>query len=133
MHLTQGEVGLLLFGLMAKKYYVDIFFIFFLLCISVTSFHLGTGSELVLPQANKQIKTETTIGLEEMEHNEWISEWDFNNMPSNVKNEVALVFGIKEMKSMLQFTTQGVDKISLVTLSFHWGDRPWTVETKGKD
>ena len=40
-------------------------------------------------------------------------------MPSNVKNEVALVFRIKEMKSMLRFTTQGVDKISLVTLSFH--------------
>ena len=73
----------------------------------------------MLPLANKQIKTETTIGLEETEHYEWVSERDFNNMPSNVKNEVALVFRIKEMKSMLRFTTQGVDKISLVTLSFH--------------
>ena len=86
----------------------------------------------MLPLANKQIKTETTIGLEETEHYDWVSERDFNNMPSNVKNEVALVFGIKEMKSMLQFSTQGGDETSLVTLSFHWGGRPLIVETKGK-
>lgn len=76
------------------------------------------------------------MGLEESEHYDWVSERDFNdkgnNMPSNVKNEVALVFGIKEMKSMLQFSTQSGDEASVVTLSFHWGGRPLIVETKGK-
>jgi len=101
--------------------------------ITATSFHHGSGSALALSQADKQMKTETSIGLEELEDYDWVSgrEEIDEDMPPNVNNEVALVIGIKEIKSMFQFCSQGGDDGTATTLSFHWAGKPLIVETKG--
>ena len=80
------------------------------------------------------MKVETSIGLEELEEYDWVSGRDNDSdddLPPNVNTEVALVIGTKEIKSMLQFSSQGGDDHSLTTLSFHWGGKPLIVETKG--
>jgi Rad9 len=52
--------------------------------------------------------------------------------PKHVNEEVALVFGVKEAKAMLQFCSQGMLNQELrVTMTFHWGGRPILMETKG--
>lgn len=109
--------------------------------VTATSFHHGdvnvTSNALLSASTASLLKTETCISAEELE------EYDFRDdrntdekegipPPTNVNEEVALVFLGKESKAMLQFCSQAVLNEELrVAITFHWGGKPVLLETKG--
>jgi Rad9 len=128
--------------------------------VSATSFHHSTdthegvsqqlqrgGSSTMnaMRQASNSsiLKTETTIGCEELEEFDFVSNRDIDDsMPESVNDHVVLVFCLKEAKAMLQFCSS-VQSISTsntyggfldqpeqaVSISFHWGGKPLIIET----
>lgn len=97
--------------------------------ISATSFHT---------QTTHQFKSETTLSCDDLQDFYFKDDRnnldDDNDMPPNVNEEVTLVFGLKELKAMLQFCNRGASDTNsglAVILFFHWGGKPLVVETEG--
>ena len=119
--------------------------------ISATSFHthISSSSSNATPGSNFHFKSETTLSCEELQDFYYkddrtaldnYTENDANNhdnndndMPPNVNEDVTLVFGLKELQSMLQFCNKGggQDNSSTIILYFYWGGKPLIVETEG--
>lgn len=120
--------------------------------ISATSFHTHISSSSsttnATPGSNFHFKSETTLSCEELQdfyykddrtaldnytENDDDNEEHDNDMPPNVNEDVTLVFGLKELQSMLQFCNKGgrQDNSSTVILYFYWGGKPLIVETEG--
>lgn len=80
------------------------------------------------------LKTETSIGYDELIDLEYVSHPDesFEDdpipPPADLKEQVVLVFTLKEFKSMLQFCSQALDQSLPVSLSFFWGGKPIVVK-----
>jgi hypothetical protein len=99
----------------------------------------------------KLIKTETCIGCDELDDfhfrdDRHVEEDDHDNegggdsLPSNVNEQVILVYNMKEAKAMLTFcataahtTNTSMEPSELkVCMSFHWGGKPIVLETHGQ-
>lgn len=53
--------------------------------------------------------------------------------PTNLKEQVILVFTLKEFKAFLQFCSQAVvDQELQLSIQFHWGGRPMVLKTVGE-
>lgn len=84
----------------------------------------------------KSLKTETSIGYDELIELHYVSmpELEENEPippPDDIKEQVVLVFTIKEFKAMLQFCAQShMDQELPVTIQFYWGGKPMVVTTK---
>ena len=48
---------------------------------------------------------------------------------ADLKEQVVLVFTLKEFKAMLQFCSQAADQSLPVSISFFWGGKPIVVKT----
>jgi hypothetical protein len=85
------------------------------------------------------LKTETSIGTDDLleyEYQDFV-DLDCDNdplpPPDTLREQVLLVFTIKEFKAMLQFCTQAyIDQELRVRLSFYWGGKPMVVETSAE-
>ena len=53
--------------------------------------------------------------------------------PKDLKEQVVLVFTLKEFKSVLQFCSQGSDATLPVSINFFWGGKPMVVKTTGEN
>eukprot|EP00980_Cylindrotheca_fusiformis_P005763 scaffold1203_cov117-Cylindrotheca_fusiformis.AAC.2 len=93
------------------------------------------SSNLAKPNS---LKTETSIGYDELIDLEYVSHPDasFDDdpipPPADLKEQVVLVFTLKEFKSMLQFCSQAVDQSLPVSISFFWGGKPMVVKTNAE-
>jgi len=107
--------------------------------ISASSFHPGDTNEMVIATSNTgHCKTETTMGWDDLDECYFINDRDLdddtNIIPQNVNEEVTLVFGMKEVKAMLQFCVQAnkQEEDLRVTVYFEWGGRPMILEIEGE-
>ena len=81
------------------------------------------------------LKTETSIGYDELIELEYMHpdeesyENEPNPPPADLKEQVVLVFTLKEFKAMLQFCAQAADQSLPVSISFFWGGKPIVVKT----
>lgn len=82
------------------------------------------------------LKTETSIGFDELSEVYYVSVPDVDDdeaipPPNDIREQVVLVFTIKEFKSMLQFCAQShMDQELPVTIQFYWGGKPMVVKAK---
>jgi hypothetical protein len=129
--------------------------------ITVASFHAsdivatartGSASEasLLLLPSSMLLKTETSMGCDEFECYTWRNGEYFDNIrlqssvtegsavreqpPSNVQEEVNLVFGIREVKTLVQFcsSVNMQDHDMKIVMSFQYGGKPMVFESAGK-
>jgi hypothetical protein len=121
--------------------------------VTVTSFHHmdaaaarakssadGTASagssELLAAQA--ALKTESIMGCHEFEGFLWrgadqVDGHEDDELPNNLRSEVSLVFGIREVRALLQFCTYASTNDDMrVSMSFEWGGKPIVFESEGK-
>jgi hypothetical protein len=84
------------------------------------------------------LKTETSIGYDELIDLEYVSHPDESFQddpippPADLKEQVVLVFTLKEFKSMLQFCSQAVNQSLPVSISFFWGGKPMVVKANAE-
>lgn len=110
--------------------------------VSAASFHPGDGiaastSADVTTGVDRRfatrLNTETTVGRDELDGCDLRDDRDVSrgDVPPNVNEEVTLVFGIKEVRAMLQFCSQanGGGDSGVVAVYFEWGGRPIIFET----
>lgn len=113
--------------------------------VSATSFHYRTDTTQRNGNGNGNggvsaiVKSETTIGSDELDKFDFISDRIIaDHMPNSVNEEVVLVFCLREAKAMLQFCSIAAASSSnndnnkpqlSVSLSFHWGGKPLLIET----
>lgn len=112
--------------------------------VSFTHDDLGDNNGNVALAAAKQsagassLKTETSIGFDELVDLHYVSLLDEDETetippPADLKEQVVLVFTIKEFKAMLQFCAQShFDQELPITLQFFWGGKPMVVVTKSQ-
>jgi len=129
--------------------------------ITVASFHdsdiiatarTGNNSDtnLLLLPSSMLLKTQTSMGCDEFECYTWRNSEHFDNSrlqsnsaegstnreepPSNVHEEVNLVFGIREIKTLVQFCTSVnmQDHDMKIVMSFQYGGKPIVFESSGK-
>ena len=131
--------------------------------VVTSSFHYGdttnsnNNGNMVLNASNAAIlKTETSIDCHEFEEfhfmddfavqsvlekeqeaNNHRNETTFTPPPTNVSDQVTLVFSIKEAKAMLQFCVSSQSSYldgedPRVIVNFYWGGRPLIIETEGE-
>ena len=110
--------------------------------VSFTHDDLGGNNGINSAESTKQatasaLKTETSIGFDELIDLHYASIIDDEGEeetvppPADLKEQVVLVFTIKEFKAMLQFCAQShVDQELSVTIQFFWGGKPMVVMTK---
>lgn len=106
---------------------------------SVTFSHDDIAKESSSGLAKPQLlKTETSIRYDEFIEVEYMSH-PGNSVsngsvppPKDLKEQVVLVFTLKEFKSVLQFCSQGSDSSLPVSISFYWGGKPMVVKTTGE-
>uniref|UniRef100_A0A7S0CLV7 Uncharacterized protein n=1 Tax=Proboscia inermis TaxID=420281 RepID=A0A7S0CLV7_9STRA len=99
--------------------------------------------------SNVSLKTETSMACDEFDHYAWRddrccngtnddangSNFDGDDVPPNVNEEVCLVFAIKDVKAFLQFCSQAsssMDEEMPVNVYFEWGGRPTIFECEGE-
>lgn len=129
--------------------------------VTVASFHAsdivatartGTNSDanLLLLPSSMLLKTQTSMGCDEFECYTWRNSEYFDSAllpsssangsttreppPSNVHEEVNLVFGIREIKTLVQFCTSVnmQDHDMKIVMSFQYGGKPIVFESSGK-
>jgi hypothetical protein len=105
-------------------------------CHEDISQEVGAVSSLAKPAS---LKTETSIGYDELVELDYVShplevENDLNPPPEDLKEQVVLVFTLKEFKAMLQFCSQAyIDQELQVSISFFWGGKPMVVKADGAE
>lgn len=84
------------------------------------------------------LKTETSIGYDDLVELHYVSIPDEDDEetippPSDLKEQVILVFTIKEFKAMLQFCAQShIDHELPISLQFYWGGKPIVATAKSQ-
>ena len=86
------------------------------------------------------LKTETSIGFDELVELHYVSDpspsrtqQDHAPPPTDLKQQVVLVFTTKEFRAMLDFAAKShFDQELPVTLQFHWGGKPLVLTTKSQ-
>jgi len=99
------------------------------------------GSTLNRSQQKASLKTETSVSYEDLVDINYVSYHHINNKngdnggvlpPDDLKEQVVLVFTLKELKSFLQYCSQAViDQELLVSIQFFWGGKPIVAKTEG--
>jgi hypothetical protein len=99
----------------------------------------GESNALAAAKAASSLRTETSIGFDELVDLHYVSLIDEDEQeeaippPRDLKEQVVLVFTIKEFKAMLQFCAQShVDQELPITLQFFWGGKPMVATTKAQ-
>ena len=117
--------------------------------VSVSSFHHcdnvpddnnrnATNNNAIL-QANSAslLKTETGMTCDNFDEFFFRDGRDIDqddSLPRNVNQQLVLVFPIREFKAMLQFCTLAkLDEELRVTLYFHWGGKPLSIEAESRE
>lgn len=106
---------------------------------SVTFSHDDIAQEASSSLSKPQLlKTETSIPYDEFIEVEYMSHIHDDSAneavppPQDLKEQVVLVFTLKEFKSILQFCSQGSDSSLPVSINFFWGGKPMVVKTTGE-
>jgi hypothetical protein len=110
----------------------------------------NSDTNLLLLPSSMLLKTQTSMGCDEFECYTWRNSEHFDNSllhsggaegstnreqpPSNVHEEVNLVFGIREIKTLVQFCTSVnmQDHDMKIVMSFQYGGKPIVFESSGK-
>ena len=132
--------------------------------ISIATFHpgdvttnvaaaAGDANALLLPTVSSTLlKSETFMGCDEFEGYTWRNNEHYDNKnssrngdgnsnsagqsqpPENIKEEVNLVFGIREVKALLHFCSSVnlQDHDMKIVMSFQYGGKPLVFESAGK-
>jgi hypothetical protein len=110
--------------------------------ISASSFHHSDGqadrqtnnNAILQATSASLLKSETACCCEEFDEFDFRSDRDVEeeDVPDDVNEEVILVFSMKEAKAVLDFCNK-LDLEQRVALSFHWGGKPLTLETRGTE
>ncbi len=90
---------------------------------------------------NASLKTETSVSYDDLVEMHYVGVTDHDQNESNgveppqdLKEQVVLVFTLKEFKAFLQYCSQAlVDQELQVAMQFFWGGKPIVVKTKGED
>ena len=95
--------------------------------------HQQQGNAVLQTKLATLLKSETSACAHEFE--EFLFQDDREtgtkvDAPTNVKEEVTLVFSLGEPKAMLQFCAAVTDEDLRIKLLFDWGGRPLVFETK---
>lgn len=88
---------------------------------------------------NASLKTETSVSYDDLVDVHYVGSVDEsqNNSnlepPDDLKEQVVLVFTLKEFKAFLQYCSQAlVDQELQVSMQFFWGGKPIVVKTQGE-
>ncbi len=106
--------------------------------ISSVSFAHDDIGDSTASTKQASLKTETSIGYDELVELHYVSIPDKGDEetippPVDLKEQVVLVFTIKEFKAMLHFCAQShVDQELPITLQFYWGGKPMVVTVKSQ-
>jgi len=91
---------------------------------------------------NASLKTETSVSYDDLVDIHYVGGTDDDDQndssgvepPEDLKEQVVLVFTLKEFKAFLQYCSQAlVDQELQVEIQFFWGGKPIVVKTKGED
>jgi hypothetical protein len=101
----------------------------------------GTSS-LTSRTTQASLKTETTVGYDELVDVHYVGHADnvIDSMtqgippPSDMKDQVVLVFSLKEFKAFLQYCSHAFpDQELQASIQFLWGGKPMVVKTLGEN
>jgi hypothetical protein len=100
----------------------------------------GGGSDALTASKHSTLKTETSIGFDELVDFHYVSfpspsttREEGTTPPHDLKEQVVLVFTTKEFRAMLDFAAKShFDQELPVTLHFYWGGIPMVVTTKSQ-
>jgi hypothetical protein len=88
---------------------------------------------------NASLKTETSVKYDDLVDVHYVGHANENQNhgsiepPEDLKEQVVLVFTLKEFKAFLQFCSQAlVDQELQVSIQFFWGGKPIVAKTKGE-
>lgn len=104
---------------------------------SVSFAHDDMGENLAVTK-QASLKTETSIGYDDLVEMNYVSVPDYEDddaipPPTDLQEQVVLVFTLKEFKAMLQFCAQSqIDQELPIMLRFFWGGKPIVVEAKSQ-
>lgn len=112
---------------------------------SVTFAHddLPDEATSALSRWHASLKTETSVGYDDLVDVHYVGNADENGSgsdtegdippPDDLKEQVVLVFTLKEFKAFLQYCSQAViDQELQVSIQFYWGGKPMIVKTTGE-
>jgi Rad9 len=105
---------------------------------------------LTRQQQQASVKTEVSVGYDDLvevhyvglagrtddddDEETTVSQSQVVQAPADLKEQVVLVFTLKEFKSFLQFCAQAVvDQELQLSIQFHWGGRPMVLKTVGEN
>jgi len=95
-------------------------------------------SSLNIGKQNASLKTETSVSYDDLVDVHYIDHADRDQSqdniepPADLKEQVVLVFTLKEFKAFLQYCSQAlVDQELQVSIQFFWGGKPIVARTKG--
>jgi hypothetical protein len=85
---------------------------------------------------NASLKTETSVSYDDLVDVHYVGHANGNQgniePPEDLKEQVVLVFTLKEFKAFLQYCSQAlVDQELQVSIQFFWGGKPIVAKTKG--
>jgi len=95
-------------------------------------------SSLNRSQQNASLKTETSVSYDDLVDVNYVGHADEKESqgiapPEDLKEQVVLVFTLKELKSFLQYCSQAVvDQELQVSIQFFWGGKPIVAKTEGE-
>ena len=96
-------------------------------------------SGLARGQRGASLKTETSVGYDDLEDVHYVGraagDGDDNNAeaPDDLREQVVLVFTLKEFKAFLMYCSQAlVDRELRVSIQFFWGGKPMVARTEGE-
>lgn len=95
-------------------------------------------SSLNRSQLNASLKTETSVSYDDLVDVNYVGHADENENenvapPEDLKEQVVLVFTLKELKAFLQYCSQAVvDQELQVSMQFFWGGKPIVAKTEGE-
>jgi hypothetical protein len=95
-------------------------------------------SSLNRSQLNASLKTETSVSYDDLADVNYVGHADENDNenippPEDLKEQVVLVFTLKELKAFLQYCSQAVvDQELQVSIQFFWGGKPIVAKTEGE-
>mmetsp|Transcript_5415 Transcript_5415/g.9622 ORF Transcript_5415/g.9622 Transcript_5415/m.9622 type:complete len:345 (+) Transcript_5415:68-1102(+) len=94
-----------------------------------------------LNRGQTSLKTETSVGYDDLVDVHYVGHFDDSvdenqgiPPPEDLKEQVVLVFTLKEFKAFLQYCSQAFgDQQLQVSIQFFWGGKPMLVKTTGED
>lgn len=97
-----------------------------------------SASGLNRAKQNASLKTETSVSYDDLVDVHYVGSVDESQNhnlepPDDLKEQVVLVFTLKEFKAFLQYCSQAmVDQELQVSMQFFWGGKPIVVKTQGE-